>query len=86
MSDLLNLLMCKPQHFGVKYVNNPWGWWVDHIHGVDKNLASQQWQAFYDHLNRYAKIELINPQPHLPNFFTANAGLVHNTIYSKPFS
>ncbi|WP_306686691.1 hypothetical protein [Candidatus Coxiella mudrowiae] len=44
MSDLLNLLMCKPQHFGVKYVINPW--MVDHIHGVDKNLASQQWQAF----------------------------------------
>lgn len=67
------LLMCKPDYFNVDYVINPW--MNGHIHLVDKRLAEEQWQAFYETLRQYATIQLISPKPHLPDLvFTANGG------------
>lgn len=70
-------LMCEPQYFEVDYVINPW--MKGHIHKVDHSLAKQQWQNFHDNLKQFANIELIDPEPNLPDLvFTANAGLVLN--------
>ncbi|AAO89837.1 dimethylarginine dimethylaminohydrolase family protein [Coxiella burnetii] len=73
------LLMCKPDYFNVDYVINPW--MNGHIHLVDKRLAEEQWQAFYETLRQYATIQLISPKPHLPDLvFTANGGLVYDKL------
>ncbi len=45
---LATLLMCKPDYFNMDYVINPW--MNGHIHLVDKQLAEEQWQAFYETL------------------------------------
>lgn len=68
-------LMCPPQEFDVNYEINPW--MKGNIHQVDHQQAAQEWDDFYHHLEDYAKIELIEPQTHVPDLvFTANAGLV----------
>lgn len=74
------LLMCEPTYFTVDYVINPW--MVKHVQRVDKKLAIEQWQAFYHALKQYAIVELIPPEPNLPDFvFTANGGLVYNKLF-----
>lgn len=68
-------LMCKPDYFEVSYVINPW--MQNQIGRVDHALATRQWQHLYNTLLQHAHIQLINPQPGLPDMvFTANAGLV----------
>ncbi len=68
-------LMCAPWHFDVEYVINPW---MEGNQGrVDRALASRQWQALYDALEKRASIRLIEPVPGLPDMvFTANGGFV----------
>jgi N-dimethylarginine dimethylaminohydrolase len=67
------ILMCRPTHFEVSYVINPW---MQHgaAHGA---LALAQWRALRDALGAHAEIVTIEPQPGLPDMvFTANAGVV----------
>ncbi|HEU0187515.1 MAG TPA: arginine deiminase-related protein, partial [Gallionellaceae bacterium] len=73
--DMQTFLMCKPDHFEVSYVINPW--MAGNLGKVDKALATKQWQQLHDLIVARAHIQLIAPQPGLPDMvFTANAGLV----------
>jgi len=76
MNELRNkILMCPPDYFSVEYVINPW------MSGLtdppDRNKAHKQWGSLRDSIAKYADIEIIEPQPDLPDMvFTANAGVV----------
>jgi len=68
-------LMCQPQYFDVSYVINPW--MTDNIHRVGLAQAAEQWSALHGLIRNAAEVELIDPEPGLPDMpFTANAGLV----------
>jgi N-dimethylarginine dimethylaminohydrolase len=78
-------LMCPPDYFGVEYSINPW---MDGNLGlVDLDKAKTQWQSLFETLSELAEIELLDPQPHLPDLvFTANAGLAwENTFIPSHF-
>ena len=72
---MMRILMCAPEQFGIEYTINPW---MDgNINTASLEIAMIQWQKLYDTLTQCAEIELITPQPGLPDLvFTANAGLV----------
>lgn len=79
------LLMCPPSFFQVEYVINPW---MDgQVGRADLKLAQQQWQYLHGMLSERAEVELIDPDPHLPDMvFMANAGLViDNTAVVSQF-
>ncbi len=78
-------LMCPPDYFGVEYNINPW--MTDNLGRVDHTRAVNQWHNLFDTLSKHAEIELLEPQPHLPDMvFTANAGLVkENTFIPSRF-
>jgi ornithine--oxo-acid transaminase len=65
--------MCPPAYFDVSYDINPW--MTDNQNNVDKILATKQWNKLYEALREVATVNLIDPQPGLPDMvFTANAG------------
>jgi N-dimethylarginine dimethylaminohydrolase len=68
-------LMCPPEHFAVSYAINPW---MDVTLGVDRMLAMRQWETLRaTYLALGHEVELITPQPGLPDMvFAANGGLV----------
>lgn len=67
-------LMCPPTFFDISYIINPW--MEGHIHDITSERVQQQWQALYQSLATYAQVELLTPQPGVPDLpFTANAGL-----------
>lgn len=71
----IRYLMCAPDFYDVDYVINPW--MEGNIHRSNQTKAKEQWQALYDILKELASIDLVPPQPGLPDMvFTANAGLV----------
>ncbi len=78
-------LMCKPSHFEVSYVINPW--MAGNLGTVDRVRAAAQWQKLYDTIAQRASIELMEPAAGLPDMvFSANAGLVtgrHEVIVSS---
>ena len=77
MSELARYLMCKPTHFNVSYVINPW--MAEGVNRVSIDRSEQQWNQLRSLITKHARIELISPQPGLPDMvFTANAGLVFN--------
>lgn len=68
-------LMCAPTYFDVAYVINPW--MQGNVGEASPSRAVQQWQALEVCISREAKVELVRPQPGLPDMpFTANASLV----------
>src|ERR1700690_3710913 len=75
-------LMCRPQYFAVTYSINPWmdpRAWADSgktLHAT----AARQWAGLHRTLlARGAAIEIIEPEPGLPDrVFTANAAVVLN--------
>jgi N-dimethylarginine dimethylaminohydrolase len=70
------ILMCRPDHFTVDYVINPW--MAGHASSLDIALAKTQWQELRDTIEEYAEVAEIEPQPGLPDLvFTANAGAVY---------
>jgi lysine-ketoglutarate reductase/saccharopine dehydrogenase-like protein (TIGR00300 family) len=72
---MMQLLMCAPDRFEIDYIINPW--MEGNIHNLSQEIATIQWQKLHDTLAQYAEIQLITPQPGLPDLvFTANAGLV----------
>ena len=74
-----HFLMCRPEHFAVSYVINPWmdpqNWARDRRGRV---AAAREWQALYDKLlEAGARIELVPPAAGWPDLvFTANAAVV----------
>ncbi|CAN5169738.1 hypothetical protein BH24PSE2_BH24PSE2_14750 [soil metagenome] len=69
------ILMCPPDYFSVEYEINPW--MAGNTGQLSLELAHSQWQNLRDVLAEYADIEIIAPQPDLPDMvFTANAGTV----------
>lgn len=73
-------LMCPPQHFGVLYEINPW---MHREVEVDADRAAAEWDRLVANLRAAgAEIEVIEPQPHVPDLvFTANAGLVNGRVF-----
>ncbi len=80
-----SFLMCKPEHFEVSYVINPW--MAGNQGRVNTQLAAAQWQQLHDIIAARAEIQLIAPVPGLPDMvFTANGGLItrnHEVIVSS---
>ena len=75
MESTQRFLMCSPDYFDVTYVINPW--MEGNVHGTSAEKARQQWQRLYEIISHRAEVELIPPQPGLPDMpFTANAGLI----------
>lgn len=74
------LLMCRPRFFAVNYSINPWmdpaAWARDGAAHAAR--AARQWTALHRALRGAgAKIDLVDPQPDLPDLvFTANAAVV----------
>src|ERR1700737_2762869 len=68
------LLLCPPAHYGIEYEINPW---MSRARGAEAAIAQKQWKDLHATLSTLdCKIELIAPQPKLPDMvFTANAGL-----------
>lgn len=67
--------MCPPDYYDVDYVINPW--MEGNVHRSSRERAAEQWEKLYNIITQYATVELIKPQPGLPDMvFTANAGLV----------
>jgi N-dimethylarginine dimethylaminohydrolase len=72
--------MCPPEHFGVLYEINPW---MHREVAVDLDRAREQWGNLVATLvEAGAEVELLEPQPGLPDLvFTANAGTVNRGRY-----
>lgn len=68
-------LMCRPEHFTVRYSINPW---MEPARPTDTARAVRQWQTLYDtYLALGHEVELIDPLPGLPDMvYTANGGFV----------
>jgi lysine-ketoglutarate reductase/saccharopine dehydrogenase-like protein (TIGR00300 family) len=67
--------MCPPDFFEVNYVINPW---MDgNVGQARRTAAGRQWRALRARLAQAAEVELVAPQPGLPDMvFTANAAVV----------
>lgn len=80
MNPAQKLLLCPPDHYGIEYEINPW---MSRSRGADAKLAREQWQRLRDKLSELgAQIEILEPQPKLPDMvFTANAGV----LFGKEF-
>ena len=67
--------MCRPDHFKVSYVINPW--MQGNVGRTDSEAATRQWDDLYKIVSSRADVELIDPAPGMPDMvFTANSGLV----------
>jgi len=78
LANFMRLLMCRPEFFGIEYEINPW---MSRSRQADRVRAVRQWQQLGKLLrdDLGIEIELIDPQPGLPDMvFTANAGVVWN--------
>ena len=84
MSDQIRILMCPPEYYEVDYVINPW--MEGNIHKSSSDRAVEQWQKLYHTLKELAVVDLVTPQPGVPDMvFTANAGLIlgDNAVLSR---
>jgi N-dimethylarginine dimethylaminohydrolase len=73
-ATLRTYLMCPPTHFTVRYSINPW---MRLDEPVDADTAMAQWQMLLATLRGLGHtVELIAPQPELPDMvFAANGGI-----------
>jgi N-dimethylarginine dimethylaminohydrolase len=72
-------LMCSPELYEVNYVINPW--MEGNVHACSKREAAAQWEQLRTAISRFARVELVEPQPGSPDMvFTANAGLVRHGV------
>jgi N-dimethylarginine dimethylaminohydrolase len=79
MAETMYFLMCKPTHFGVTYVINPW--MQGNIDRTSATRATAQWRALLTAIAGHARVELVDPEPGLPDMvFTANAGFVLDDV------
>ena len=66
--------MCRPDHFSVEYVINPW--MEGNVGKSNAGAAMKQWDALHEIVSSLAKVELIEQGASLPDMvFTANGGL-----------
>lgn len=80
MTDRQQILMCRPSHFGVSYVINPW--MEGHIGRTNRTVALQQWSALVERISAVAEVILVEGGDQLPDMcFTANAGIVFGTQF-----
>lgn len=81
--DRPRVLMCRPSHFGVHYVINPW--MRGQVGRADNARAVSQWRQLHDLLCTLAEVEVIEPGDAgrgLPDMvFSANAGLVLGDVF-----
>lgn len=74
----MRFLMCSPNYFNIEYEINPW---MSRSRQANGPRSQEQWEKLFRLLTEQvgAHIELIEPQPNLPDMvFTANGGLVWN--------
>ncbi len=72
-------LMCSPELYEVNYVINPW--MEGNVHASSQREARAQWEQLRSAISRFARVELVDPQPGSPDMvFTANAGLVRHGV------
>ncbi|GAA1700935.1 dimethylarginine dimethylaminohydrolase family protein [Microbacterium sediminicola] len=76
-------LMCRPEHFTVRYTINPW---MQPAKPTDTAKALAQWQVLHDtYLALGHEVELIDPADGLPDMvYTANGGFVVDGIAYAP--
>lgn len=75
MNDRGQILMCRPSHFAVEYVINPW--MEGHVGRTRREVAIQQWEVLHGIVRGLADVRVIDGGEHLPDMcFAANAGLV----------
>ncbi len=75
MTDREQVLMCRPTHFGVNYVINPW--MEGHVGRAQRAIASEQWNKLHGMISNLADVQLMDGGENLPDMcFTANAGIV----------
>ncbi len=75
MNDRSQILMCRPSHFAVEYVINPW--MEGHVGRARREVAIQQWDVLHGIVRGLADVNVIDGGEHLPDMcFAANAGLV----------
>lgn len=72
-------LMCRPEHFTVRYSINPW---MHPDRPTDTNRALAQWTVLYNtYLQLGHEVELIDPLWGLPDMvYTANGGFIIDGI------
>ncbi|TMQ90185.1 amidinotransferase [Actinomadura soli] len=78
--------MCRPEHFAVTYVINPW---MDPVAGADAGKAVGQWEALRAaYLALGHEVSLIDPIEGLPDMvFAANGALVvGGRVYGARFT
>ncbi|MBI5683701.1 MAG: TIGR00300 family protein [Verrucomicrobia bacterium] len=69
------LMMCPPEFYDVRYVINPW--MEGNVGKAVHTTAVEQWKVLCSLLRDVADVELVPPQPGLPDMaFTANAGVI----------
>lgn len=71
------ILMCSPEHFGIKYEINPW---MNMNIQSDNKKAMEQWQNLYKILkdDLKADVRLVPPRENVPDMvFTANAAVMY---------
>lgn len=81
----MNLLMSRPEHYGIFYEINSW---MNIDNPVNQAKAEVQWQKLYETLlGLQVTIQLVEQVSGLPDMvFTANAGLVyHNQVLISTF-
>ena len=75
----MRILTCRPDHFDVDYVINPW--MEGQIGRVDRDRARVQWDALFDDVASFASVEEVTPHEGSPDMcFTANAALLHDDV------
>ncbi|MDD3420209.1 MAG: arginine deiminase-related protein, partial [Candidatus Gastranaerophilales bacterium] len=71
------ILMCSPEHYGIKYEINPW---MDISIQSDNKKAIKQWQGLYKILKEDlgVDVQLVEPREDVPDMvFTANAAVMY---------
>lgn len=71
------ILMCSPEHYGIKYEINPW---MNVEVQADNAKAKQQWNNLYKILKEDLKadVKLVEPKEDVPDMvFTANAAVMN---------
>lgn len=73
------ILMCPPDYYGIEYEINAW---MNRARPADSEVAREQWKALRQTLEAAgAAIELVEPQPGLPDLvFTANAAIIFRDL------
>jgi N-dimethylarginine dimethylaminohydrolase len=83
MADVAQILMCRPDYYGIYYEINPW---MNTERQADHALAAEQWTNLHTALvDLGSHISLMPAVEGLPDLvFTANAGMVYQQTLILP--